>query len=366
MSTLSISRFRDEVNALYDRYEANFAGRPRANRDLAELDDIISELHSLVEVAREDSTLRHTPSFVSLFETAIDNLKTYQVERQGIAELQKDPLLVEAAEVSSKANRLFAVYGRHFAGQNRSTRDVRLLKDVISELESVKAQMERLVSHGSRPSEEDLEVVRAQLHLYKGEVDHIKQAQLSGSVDERISMLAQLANEQFRIYNAQFAGRSRTSRRPELLQRMIDTLDDVARLMNALQLQPGGDSFTHTTNMSIVADNLNLYREELRLIKENRKEVSTAELVGQLGAAANEIMAEYREHYAGQDRATRNLERLGDLCDGLWDISRQMEALLVDPSLPHNQDNLRIVQEVWSTYEGEYTAVLEVVGKEAN
>ncbi|MFU8806979.1 MAG: hypothetical protein ACNA8W_24440, partial [Bradymonadaceae bacterium] len=81
------------------------------------------------------------------------------------------------------------------------------------------------------------------------------------------------------------------------------------------------------------------------------------EYAGSLGAEANALMAEYREHFAGKDRATRDLGLLSRLCDGMRDITLQMEALEKRDPSDVNARNLNIVLDSWSMYEAEYKRV---------
>lgn len=357
MANITIKSFREQTSALYEDYDAGFAGRPRATRDLAVLDEIIERLEKLINEARADDQLRATPSFVEILETAVTNLNTYKAERDAIAERQANPGMVRLAEAMSKAERLGGVYFRHFAGQNRATRDVRLLEELIEETSAVLAVIEQVASEGVDDVVGDVTMLNNQLDMYRGEVQAIRNAQLGGTIEERIGMLAQLANNQFAIYNTQFAGKNRATRRPELLVRIIENLEDYCKQMRTIQENVNVTSPTNTTNITVVNDNLNLYREELRQIWSVRAGISPAELAGQLGAAANDVMAEYHEHFAGKARSTRDLGRLNALCDGLWEISRQMEALLPNEDLDFNASNLVKVNESWLTYEREYPLV---------
>ncbi len=357
----NLADLKAQADTIYQNYDASFAGKPRATRDLVQLDGLISELESLIEDARTLLNGSRNPAVISMVDTAKENLERYREERSLIAELKGDDVTIEAAHAANRANRIFDVYGRHFAQKDRSTRDARLLDEMVEELQAIRAQMERLVELGSSSAERDLEVVSRELNMYREEANHIRAAYRTGTPNDRVNRLAALANSQFSLYNAQFAGKGRTTRRPELLERMIANLEEYRSMMRQVQ-QSGFASTMNANNIRIVGDNLDMYRKELDEIRKARASTEPSDLAGMLGGAANEIMAEYRENFAGKDRATRDLDHLGNLCDGLWEAARQMETLRGEPDIEFNDKNLQIVHESWATYEDEYKRIQEARG----
>jgi hypothetical protein len=232
---------------------------------------------------------------------------------------------------------------------------------MVESLQAIRAQMERLVEGGAESAERDLEVVNRELKMYRDEANNIRAAYRSGTPNDRVNRLAALANDQFALYNAQFAGKGRTTRRPELLERMIANLEEYRSMMRQVQ-QSGFASTMNANNIGIVADNLKMYRKELEEIQTAREEAEPSDLAGMLGGAANEIMAEYRENFAGKDRAGRDLNHLSNLCDGLWELARQMETFRSEPDLDFNEKNLQIVHESWASFEAEYKRIQEAQG----
>jgi hypothetical protein len=361
MAKHNLAELKERADAIYQAYDAGFAGKPRATRDLVQLDDLIGKLEALISDARENMNGGRNPAIISMVDTAKENLERYREERSLIAELKANDTTVEAAHVANRANRIFDVYGRHFAGLDRSTRDARLLDEMVESLQAIRAQMERLVENGAESAERDLDVVNRELAMYRDEANNIRAAYRTGTPSDRVNRLAALANEQFALYNAQFAGKGRTTRRPELLERMIANLEEYRSMMRQVQ-QSGFASTMNANNIGIVADNLEMYRKELEEIRNVRSSTSPNDLAGMLGGAANEIMAEYRENFAGKERATRDLKHLGNLCDALWEVARQMETLRGEPELDFNEKNLQIVHESWATYESEYKRIKEAQG----
>ena len=111
-----------------------------------------------------------------------------------------------------------------------------------------------------------------------------------GTPEEQASALAECANGQFRLYDTHFAGKSRVTRRPALLQRMIDTLTQVHDRMRTLRDQGLRVDF-NDQNMRVVEESLQTYKSELVAIRADRERTKFADLQGMLGGAANEAMS---------------------------------------------------------------------------
>ncbi|MFB6375881.1 MAG: hypothetical protein ABEN55_22825, partial [Bradymonadaceae bacterium] len=352
---------------LFEEYDAKFAGKPRATRDPEELDDIIDRLERLLHQAREKLNGGRNDTLMSLIEEASENLEIYQNEREAIRELQKGgdgP--VRASRLATWANVEFHRYRRHFAGENRATRDVELLNEMISELQAIRSRMEQL-NKGEEIEglDQDIETVEANLDRYREERERILTARAEGTPDERASVLAVAANEQFSIYRELFGGHNRVTRRPALLSRVIRSLEEIRRRMVELRDEEGLDSGENVDNIEIVEDNVSMYREELEAVEAAKEQVDADELTAQLGGAANEVFETYRDDYAGEDRSSRDLERLARMCDELYHLARQMQALDEEQGLESNAENLSVVLENLSLYQREYDAIEDVRGADS-
>ncbi len=356
---MNLSEIKNETEAIYDLYRSRFAGMARATRDVAELDEIIQRLKDVISVGERQQQDKRDPALASVLETARENLAIYENERAEIRKVQTQPHARLSAVLATRANRCFDVYGRHFAGKDRATRDVRLLMDLVNELEDLQARMEVAVENGAEASRGDLETVNRHIDLYNDEVDAIRKGRATGTADEQASRLAILANDQFKLYNQHFAGKSRVTRRPELIIRMIENLEDYLKAMQILA-SGGYNSEQNVKNMGIVEGNLEMYRTELEAIRGVRQETGAQDLAGALGGAANEIMSEYRDNYAGKDRRGRDLERLGVLCDQLRDVFLQMNAISRAMDLDFNNRNMEIVSEARANYEAEWREIQSV------
>lgn len=359
MAKRSIKDIRDEARRLFDEYGARFAGKPRASRDLDALERIISRLDALVRDGREHQNGGRDPALQSIMEQAVENLEIYQKERDRIAEVQSGgAVVIEGSALASWANLIFGQYYRHFAGKQRATRDLGLLSEILAELELVEERMVSLLEadEGAATLASDLATVRENQGVYEAELARITEARGKGSLEDRASYLAVAANEQFAVYRAHFAGKPRVSRRPDLLDRVIVTLEHVGESMAKLRGR-GLKSQQNTNNIKVVQQQLATYRGELDQIREAKAGTSAGDLVGNLGAAANSVMEEYRAGYAGQDRATRQLEPLSRMCDEMLDIARQMRALRALTDSEANEKNLTIVLDNLLLYQQEWEAI---------
>ena len=355
---MTLTEIKNETDAIYDTYASRFAGMPRATRELSELDALIRRLTAVIQSASAEMGGGRNPALLSIVETAEGNLQTYTDEKKAIQEAQSMPFTKEAAILAGRANREFDMYGRHFAGQDRATRDERLLEELIGELQVIRGLMASLIEKGGDTSKADLNTVENQIELYETEITNIRAARSTGTLEEQGSRFANLANAQFSLYTNHFAGKARTTRRPALLERMIGNLDEYHHGMQAL-VSGGYDESTNIKNMDIVRQNLEMYRTELIEVEKAQQDTSLGDVAGALGGEANEYMKEYRENYAGQDRTSRDLGRLSVICDNLRDVALQMMAISTKIELDYNDKNIEIVSETRALYEAEWKAIKE-------
>lgn len=360
VSKTSFKDLKQTAENIYKRYEAHFAGKPRATRDPELLDGLIDELEEVVDAAESALDDGRDPAIISLLEMAKNNLDTYREEREKVVEARsRGPGSEAASRLVTEANLTFGRYHRHFAGENRRTRDTGLLTEIILQLERIESEMESLIDGGGEDQlEADLETVRQNMETYRDEYRAIEEAQTSGEPDEQADVLAHLANQQFALYREHFAGRPRPTRRPGLLERMINQLKRIHKRMHQLR-EEGLQSEANGRNMETVSQNLDVYESELEAIREAKQSVSTEELAGTLGSEANEVMEEYRADFAGESRASRDLEQLSLICDRMCEIAYQMRAIQRDEPSEMNAKNYDIVLDSWTLYESEYRKVEE-------
>jgi regulator of replication initiation timing len=247
---------------------------------------------------------------------------------------------------------------RHFAGKDRSTRDVALLGELVDELKQIDKRMGQILEEApNKDFERDREIVRNNLAAYQKEISAIEEAQSAGTPEEQASVLATLANEQFSVYQTHFAGEPRVSRRPALLMRVISSLKKIRERMIALK-EGGLSADFNGRNIAIVDDRLGVYETELAEIRKVRQATPMNEIMGELGGAANKLFDAYRSGFADKPRAQADVAKLGGLCDKLAEIRRQMTEMSWAEDNEMNTKNLEIVTQQLAMFEGEYEAVV--------
>ncbi|MCL2724335.1 MAG: hypothetical protein FWD69_07855 [Polyangiaceae bacterium] len=353
-----------ELEELDREYATDFAGHARATRDVTQLDRLIERAKDVVaRVDRVPAAVRGE-ELGRLRDAATQTLSLLQNERTAVAQAKNaGPGFDEFSKEATNANHVFARYTRHFAGQDRSSRDLSMLGEIVDDLKRIDRRMTEIIERGQRGQRErsadferDRQVVRDALARYKGEINQIEKAQTGTSPEESASILAGLANGQFAVYEAHFAGEPRVSRRPALLLRVITTLKKVHERMAALRNQ-GLEAEFNTKNISIVEDRLKMYENELAEIRKIRQATPMANIMGDLGTAANKLFEEYRTHFADKSRAKVDLSRLANICDKIGEVRRQMDEMARAEDNEMNARNLDIVSEQLSLYEREYEAV---------
>ena len=354
VSTLDLDSILKRVDSLQARYDANFAGQPRITRNPALLDEMAQEAQALLSAARalpaEDAkdVVARLEKSTTLYGDEAASIRTAQAAGADAH---------VAHELGGWAQLVFERYRRHFAGQSRSTRDLGLLTEMSETLESLERSLDALDPEEAA-AQDALRTVRSNLSLYRAERTGILSARGAGTLAEQAGILASVANDQFSLYRAHFAGHARLSRRPGLLERMLQTLEGVMDRMEALRTQ-GLHLDSNDQNITIVQTQLTAYRAELKAVREARQNTTFENLVNGLGEAANKVFQKYREHFSGQDRKTRDVGLLVVLCDGLYDLARQMDDLDGVREDETNQHNLSVVLDHLRMYQREHRMVLE-------
>lgn len=359
MATI-VETLGSELEELDKEYAAGFAGQSRLTRDLDVLDALVRRCSSVLERIDAIPAAARGADLARLRETAAQTLALYRNERAAIVRAQEVGEAFEAFSIeATNANLVFARYMRHFAGKDRSTRDLALLGELVEDLKQIDKRMGQLLEEKKNADfERDRAVVRENLQRYKDEVTLIEDAQKSGTPEERASALATLANAQFSLYQTHFAGEPRISRRPALLMRMISSLKKLAQRMIELR-DSGLDLEFNTKNISIVEERLKVYENELVEIRKLRQATSMPDIMGELGGSANKLFDEYRSSFADKPRSQVDLDRLGAVCDKLGEIRRQMTELSWAEDNDMNAKNLDVVTEQLVMFEGEYEAVVK-------
>ncbi len=360
MASTLIETLGQEIDRISSVYESGFAGQSRATRDLDELDGLIKRVKDVIAKVAQIPSAAQGPDLTRLRDVAQTNLKIYEIEKTAIKEAKAaGPDFEDFSRLANTANFVFARYYRHFAGKDRVTRDVGLLAEMVEDLKTLRQRMAALaVKNPTAAFKKDVELVSSTQEMYQNEIKEISKAQTSGTPDEQASALANVANAQFNIYRTHFANKSRVTRRPALLQRVVDNLRRCRDRM--VELGKGGLEVEYNAkNIEIVEQNLATYEAEMGEIRKARQSTKMDDIMGMLGGAANELFEEYRKGFAGKDRKSVSLEQLSLICDQLGELARQMTDLSRAETNDMNERNLEIVMDQLSMFEREFEAIAQ-------
>lgn len=359
MATI-LENLAKELDQLENEYAANFAGQSRLTRDVDLLDRILERGNDILKRINSVPVAAQGPDLVRLRDAASKNMGLYAQERGAIIRAQEvGPTFEEFSLEATAANLVFNRYARHFAGKDRTTRDLGLLGEIVEDLKQIEKRMRQLLEEKNLGEfARDRDVVMQNLQQYQKEIDLIAQAQKSGDQEQQASVLATLANNQFGIYTTHFAGEPRMSRRPALLMRIIGSLKKIKDQM--VKFQQGGLNLEfNTKNIEVVTGRLEVYEKELAEIRKIRQGSQMADIMGELGGAANKLFDQYRSNFADKPRSQVDVELLGNICDKLGEIRRQMADMARAEDNEMNSKNLDIVNEQLVMFEGEYEAVVQ-------
>jgi hypothetical protein len=347
-------RLRARSEALHGHYSIHFAGRPRATRDLVGADVLVSEAKEIcasAETMNGDGAQR-------LLETARERLTLYVAERKAVLDAHAAGLdAARGVRLGTRANLVFSRYRRHFAGQDRRSRDLSLMEELIAECELLQREAAQLVvSKAPEGLRKDLEIITENLALYRRERSAIIEARSTGTPEERESALANLANRQFELYTLHFAGQSRMSRRVGLLERIRTELSAIADGMAQLSANGlGGEG--NVKNAGIVAERHAIYGKELEQLHMVHDQATAFQRLRAVEQGADALVAEYDKAFAGQDRATRNPADLNLLCDQMAELEHQLAALVERFNLGVRHRPAARVRDLSVMFEREYQAV---------
>ena len=359
MAETIVETLGKELEAIDREYARDFAGHSRLTRDVAQMERMIKRSAAVVSQIEKIPSAAQGPELQRLLDASKASLTLYQGEREAIVRAQATgPSFEQFSTEATAANFVFARYVRHFAGQDRATRDTALLGELVDDLRQIDKRMTALVEGDAKSPEflNDRKVVRENLTQYQKEIELIATAQKTGTPEEQASILATLANNQFNVYQGNFAGEPRISRRPALLMRVVATLKKIRELMSKLRDEGLKIEF-NDKNLTIVDERLAVYETELGEIRKLRQATSMTDIMGELGGAANKLFDEYRTNFADKARTQADRQRLSNICDKLGEIRRQMSELSWAEESDMNTKNLDIVNEQLTMFESEYEQV---------
>ena len=362
MNSTLLQALDDRLEAVHEQYNLHYAGQMRITRSQRMISLLLEETGSIELQLQQIEANGQSSERQTLLDRCEERKTLYKNELEAIVEAVAEvgPLGVEAAILGTRANFIFHRYRRHFAGKARSTRDIGCLLEMIADLEAIRSEMKRLQGSVQLDSlGRDIEVVDDYHGLLTGERSEFQGARDAGTLEERSGILAEVANGQFQLYEVHFAGLSRVSRRPELLERMIGQLQVVLARMEGLE-QVGLHDENNRGNIATVTERVEMWRTEIEKIREVREQTTLLSMAETLNDDAEAVLGLYNEHFAGQDRNSRNPDLLSGLCDRMGEAERQMESVGRAQRLSNNEYNLSMVRDAMTMLENEWQEITGV------
>lgn len=361
MAEKTLADIEQELASIDRAYEEGYSGKDRNKVDPSALEKLVKRTQAQKAELEKLGALTAGETAGNLLRDIEGRIALYEREAALIgAAREMGPGFEKFSMDGAAANFVFDRYNRHYAGQSRDTRDLGLLKELVEELRQIK---KRMVATGGKklpaPMARDLDLITQNIERYQAEEREIPRAQATGTPEEQANRYAFLANQQFAIYQAFFAGQARVTRRPQLLVRLTDNLKRYRAAMFDLKNR-GYDSAQNKNNIDIVDGRIDAYEKELVEIRKTRSSVKLAEIMGVLGGAANDLFEEYRNDFANKDRAGVSLEQLAGLIDKLDELRRQMEELGRVEKNEMNAKNVAIVRDYQASWIREFQQVRAV------
>jgi hypothetical protein len=363
MAKATLASIRSQSDKLHRRWQREFAGKPRHSRELSELEKIVQNTAVLAKKAKGIPGDKGD----ELERVVTERLKLYREERDAIADAQFDrPEVAEIHVQGQRVDRAMSIWRRHYAGRDRRTRDLPRLDVVIRTLQEGLPRLEALAEH-PEVKKESLDSLRTQLEVLKDERSEIVKLRKNAEPAVRVASLlaeAQSALEQYRVH---FAGQPRATCSPARLERMIAMLDRVTRALGEADVAGANEEADQARkdNLALMTGHLDAWRAELPELERALREVSTRDRSNQLGMVANQLFQIYQREFAGQARATRNLQLLSDLCDRLGELSELMTEHDTATEEPLNRKNMPTVDERLRRYESEWMEIAKAKAPQA-
>ncbi|MFK7927652.1 MAG: hypothetical protein AB8H79_05665 [Myxococcota bacterium] len=348
-------QLRTSLSQARGSYGGQFAGQPRATRSVERLQALIDQVRTIAADADGVDA--------AIVTEAQDQLSRWTDELAAIQAVQAaGPNALQSSHLSQWARDGLERYQRNFAGQSRSTRDTGILEEIVKDLERRVVDMEALLrNHDDTDLTATRDATLRNIATYRNELQQIRAARADGTLEQRAGRLAGLANGQFNRYRLHFAGKSRLSRRREVLERIISALQEVRRDMVAV-LDAGVEFPQQKENIGIVDGHLKTYHREVEAIRGARNNASRGERIKALAEAANAVFSEYRNEFPGFSRATRDETKLNDLWEQLWPVALDMEDLAREDDAEPVSSNLQKVRDSLRLYEREWRLIREAKG----
>jgi hypothetical protein len=161
-----------------------------------------------------------------------------------------------------------------------------------------------------------------------------------------------------REYTTDFAGHSRLTRDVGQMDRMIkrtaSIVDQVDRIPSAAQ----GADLGRVREAAV--ESLRLYKAEREAIVRAQEVGPTFEQFSTEATSANFVFARYLRHFAGKDRATRDVALLGEMVEDLRQIEKRMSAVLDETKKAGDfEKDRQVVRDSTAQYQKEIELIEE-------
>lgn len=159
-------------------------------------------------------------------------------------------------------------------------------------------------------------------------------------------------------YAKEFAGQERLTRDLGVLDRLIKRTQSLLERVDRIPSAAQGPELVRVRDA--VAQSLEMYEQE-------RKAIARAQEAGPLyqhfaleATNANLVFARYQRHFAGKDRATRDLALLGELVEDLKQIDKRMSKLLEEQNTADFARDRDVVRDSLTAYQKEIELIEKI------
>ncbi len=316
-----------EMNRLHQEFILHFSGHVRMTRDLAQLDDLLAYMEALQRQATAQA-FQSEGRWQSLLDLLARRLQEYQSERGAVAQIQASASLQDrqASQQTARARLVLHRFARHFSGQSRRTRDIERLTDILLETQEIFQALRPLAQAiHLRSVAEEIGAVGGYVEFLTAEREELLESRRAGSLADQSDnwqlLLANLENG----WKTEVQGQPRATRRPGLLHRYITSLDGV--LEGLMTARHANLPDQHELAIEKAARLLVRWQDELAELRNWQDALPPAERVSALWTRAQELVQVFLGHWTGDPANALGSEALGDLCDSLDEVERQLSQL---------------------------------------
>jgi hypothetical protein len=322
MSTENLPVLWEQIVALDELYGLHFAHQSRLTRDPEILDHLIAQAEHVLSAL--ETAQGQKPDIQKAIDHAEKQCALFCKERLAVLEtLAKNPnSLREVALLHMYSQAVVNRYYRHFAGMSRATRDLSILREMISDLENFQGEALALQTKGENAATETLQYINHHLQFFNNEVKAIETARAQGDAQQRAGVLGACANTLLGWYFRNIADKSKLTRRPERLRRMSQELENLLHDMQLLA-DAGLQWPKLAENMHIVEQSLERWKDELAQIRSLREQTSVNDLLEALAQETEKILNEYNDLIGHREGSDVELNTIKQLCDEADEITRQ-------------------------------------------